>query len=97
MPAYMVAQYRSTEEYDAYRSAVTALNRLHGARILSKPGTAKALEGRWDFDSMVVIEFESRAAAEAFYSSPAYARVKALRMQAPPMLIVLLDGAETGH
>ena len=97
MPAYMVAQYRSTDEYDAYRSAVTALNQQHGARILSKPGSATALEGRWEFDSIVVIEFESRAAAEAFYSSQAYARVKALRMQAPPMLIVLLDGAEKSH
>lgn len=93
MPAYMIAQYRNSAEYDAYRSAVVALNRLHGARILTKAGTARALEGNWAFDSMVVVEFESQAAAEAFYSSQAYEHIKALRVQAPPMLIVLVDGA----
>ena len=94
MPAYMIAQYRNSEEYDAYRSAVVALNQLHSAKILTKAGTARVLEGHWEFDSMVVVEFESQAAAKAFYSSQAYEHIKALRVQAPPMLIVLVDGAE---
>jgi uncharacterized protein (DUF1330 family) len=94
MPAYMIAQYRNSAEYDAYRSAVVALNRLHGARILTKARTARALEGHWEFDSMVLVEFESQAAAEAFYSSQAYEDIRALRVQAPPILIVLVDGAE---
>ena len=76
MPAYMIAQYRNSEEYDAYRGAVVALNQLHGARILTKAGTARALEGHWEFDSMVVVEFESQAAAEAFYSSQAYEHIE---------------------
>jgi uncharacterized protein (DUF1330 family) len=92
MAAYMVAQYRSAEEYAAYRVAVAELNRKCGARILTKSGTARCIEGEWSHDSMVIIEFASLTAAQQFYQSQQYAAVKALRQDAPPMSIVLVDG-----
>ena len=82
-------------EYAAYRSAASELNLKWGARILTKAGTARLLEGSWDHDSMVVIEFANRQSAEEFYSSDAYAAAKALRKDAPPLLIVLIDGADS--
>lgn len=93
MPAYMVSQYRSSNEYDAYRKAVIELNRKHGARILTKAGTARCIEGNWAADSMVIIEFASAEAAKEFYESKEYAEVKALRESAPPLTIVVMDGA----
>jgi uncharacterized protein (DUF1330 family) len=93
MPAYMVAQYRNSKEYDAYRAAVSALNAKHGSRILTKAGTAKCIEGNWTSDSMVIIEFASLDAAKQFYESSEYAQVKALRKDAPPLTIVVMDGA----
>jgi uncharacterized protein (DUF1330 family) len=92
MPAYMVAQYRSVKEYAAYRTAVGELNRKYGARILTQSGTARCIEGEWDHDSMVIIEFASLTAAQQFYQSQEYAAVKALRQDAPPISIVLVDG-----
>ncbi len=93
MPAYMVSQYRNGPEYDAYRKAVADLNRRHGARILTRPGTAFCVEGNWDADSMVIIEFPSLQAARGFYESTEYAAVKALRKDAAPLTIVVMDGA----
>ena len=93
MPAYMVAQYRSLKEYDAYRAAAGELNRKHGARILTRAGTARCIEGDWQSDSMVIIEFASMEHAQQFYNSPEYAAVKALRKNAPPITIVVMDGA----
>ena len=69
MPAYMVAQYRSSQEYAAYRTAVADLNRKYGARILTQSGTARCIEGEWNHDSMVIIEFASLAVAQQFYQS----------------------------
>jgi uncharacterized protein (DUF1330 family) len=92
MPAYIVAQYRSAKEYSAYRIAVAELNRTSGARILTQSGTARCIEGEWDHDSMVIIEFASLTAAQQFYQSQEYAAVKALRQGAPPISIVLVDG-----
>jgi uncharacterized protein (DUF1330 family) len=92
MAAYMVAQYRSATEYAAYRTAVAELNRRHGARILTQPGTAQCIEGEWNHDSMVIIEFASLADAQQFYRSQEYAAVKALRRGAPPISIVVVDG-----
>ncbi len=93
MPAYMVSQYRSSKEYDAYRAAVSELNRKHGARILTRAGTARCIEGDWQCDSMVIIEFESLDAARKFYESEEYKAVKALRENAPPLTIVVMDGS----
>jgi uncharacterized protein (DUF1330 family) len=93
MPAYMVSQYRNSRELDAYRAAASALNAKHGARILTKPGTARCIEGDWPADSMVIIEFASMEAATRFFESPEYAEVKALRKNAPPLTIVVMDGA----
>ena len=64
MPAYMVAQYRSLKEYDAYRKAAIELNRKHGARVLTKAGTSRCVEGEWPHENLVIIEFDSMEAAE---------------------------------
>jgi uncharacterized protein (DUF1330 family) len=93
MAAYIVSQMRNSSAYDAYRTAVTELNRKHGARILTRRGTAKCLEGDWQADSMVIIEFESLEAAQRFYDSQEYEEVKKLRQDAPPITIVIIDGA----
>jgi uncharacterized protein (DUF1330 family) len=45
---------------------------------------------------MVIIEFASLTAAQQFYQSQEYAAVKALRQDAPPMSIVLVDGVPGG-
>ncbi|HEV7612450.1 MAG TPA: DUF1330 domain-containing protein [Steroidobacteraceae bacterium] len=92
MPAYMVAQYRSSQEYAAYRTAVAELNRKYDARILTQSGTARSVEGEWNHDSMVIIEFASLEVAQQFYQSREYAEVKALRQGAPPISIVVVDG-----
>lgn len=95
MSALIIAQYRNSDEYAAYRRAASDLNAKVGARILTKAGTSQLLEGVWEYDSMVVIEFENRAAAEAFYASDTYKAAKALRKDAPPLLVVLVDGADS--
>jgi uncharacterized protein (DUF1330 family) len=92
MPAYMISQYRNLKEYDSYRAAVGPLNAKAGARILTKPGSAQVVEGAWPYDNAVIIEFASREAARAFYESAEYAAVKALRKDAPPMTVIVLDG-----
>ena len=92
MAAYIVSQMRNSSAYDAYRTAVTELNRKHGARILTRRGTAKCLEGDWQADSLMIIEFDSLEAARQFYDSREYQEVKKLRQDAPPVTIVIVDG-----
>ena len=93
MAAYIVSQMRNSSAYDAYRTAVTELNRKYGARILTRRGTALCLEGNWQADSLTIIEFDSLEAAQRFYDSPEYAEVKKLRQDAPPLTMVIVDGA----
>lgn len=57
---------------------------------------AVALEGSWDDDRIVVLEFPTREAALAWYHSPAYRELRDLRWSAADAVILLADGAEPG-
>ena len=93
MPAYVVAQYRRSPDYDSYRAAAAELNRKYDARILTQSGTEQCIEGEWIATAMVIIEFASLTRAREFLTSRAYEEVKALRRGAPPITIVVVDGA----
>jgi uncharacterized protein (DUF1330 family) len=89
----MVAQFRNSKEYDTYRAAAGELNRKYGAKILTRSGSARSVEGYWPHDTMVIIEFASLEVAQKFYESKEYMATKALRKEAPPINIVIIDGA----
>jgi uncharacterized protein (DUF1330 family) len=51
------------------------------------------LEGNFDRDRLVVIEFADRAAAEAWYNSPEYQAARKLREGAAIGTFIAVDGA----
>ncbi|HTK92871.1 MAG TPA: DUF1330 domain-containing protein [Verrucomicrobiae bacterium] len=48
----------------------------HGGKFVVRGGGLSVLEGEWPFARTVIVEFPSRAAAEAWYRSPAYQKVQ---------------------
>ena len=65
-----------------------------GGRYLVRAPTATALEGDWDADRIVVLEFPTRADALAWYHSPEYRDLRELRWSAADAVILLADGVE---
>jgi uncharacterized protein (DUF1330 family) len=92
MTAYIVSQYDLLPEYDAYRKQATALNLEHDARVITVSGTEEVIEGNWPFQGLTIIQFKSVEHAREFIASEPYKAVKALRADAPPLTIVLVDG-----
>ena len=95
MTAYIIGRITVTdsERYPDYTSQTPALIAKHGGRFVVRGGAPATLEGPDETRRMVVIEFPSRAAAEAFYNDPAYEPVRAIRWAAAKSELILVDGA----
>jgi uncharacterized protein (DUF1330 family) len=65
---------------------------MFGGRYLVRGNDVRALEGTWDHERMVVVEFPDKAAALAWYESPAYRPLRDLRQRSAEAVILLAEG-----
>lgn len=94
MAAYVIAQIEVTDpaQFEAYRQQVPATIAAYGGRYLVRGGESETLEGTWNPKRIVVLEFPDRATAKAWWSSQAYAPVKAIRVAAARTELIAIDG-----
>ena len=64
----------------------------HGGRYLARGGATVTLEGDWEPDRLVVIEFESVEAARAWYDSDDYREIRQMREGAGEWRMVVVEG-----
>ena len=96
MPAYVIADVREVRDPDAlveYRRRNTDAVARHGGRFVVRGGELERLEGDWDTQRIVVMEFPDMAAARGWYESEDYAPLKAMRQAASDTNIILVAGA----
>ncbi len=84
MAAYVIANVRVTDpdRYPEYISRVSRTIERHGGRYLVRGGEVEVLEGNWEPQRLVILEFESMERFRQFYDSPDYAPLKRLRHEA---------------
>jgi uncharacterized protein (DUF1330 family) len=94
MSAYLIAdvEVRDPDVYAEYRRQVLPLIQRHGGRFLVRGGAHEVLEGAWKPQRIVVIEFPDLAALEAWYRSPEYAKLIALRQGASRGSLIAVEG-----
>lgn len=94
MPAYIVAQVevRDPARYGEYMKHTPRVIAQYGGRFIVRGGEMATLEGPDGPGRMVIIEFPSLEQAKAFYASPEYAPVKALRAGAGVGRFVVVEG-----
>lgn len=94
MPTYLIADIRviNQQRYEEYRLLVRDAVLGHGGRYVVRTSAVEVVEGGWAPPRLVVIEFPTRGAAEAFYDSPDYRQARDLRTNATMMDMVLVDG-----
>jgi uncharacterized protein (DUF1330 family) len=98
MAAYLIVEHKITDpaKFDEYRIKVGPMIAKHGGRYITKGGTHRVLETKhWLPDRVVVIEFPDMAALDAWYRSPEYQPLIALRQAATDMahdMLMAVDG-----
>jgi len=99
MPAYAIAHLHSVRmgpDIVTYLERIDATLEPFGGRFIVHGGPKTVLEGDLPGD-VIVIEFPDRAAAEAWYASPAYREILPLRLDNAEGVAVIVDGVGPEH
>jgi uncharacterized protein (DUF1330 family) len=94
MAAYLYGNIEITDPalYEEYRRDVPAVIAAHGGRYLVRGGAVKVLEGNGVPQRQVILEFPDMAQLEAFYHSPEYQRLVAIRQRAASGTLFAIEG-----
>ena len=94
MPAYLIADVEVLDAagYEEYRQQVPATIAAFGGRYLARGGALTVLEGSWSPKRGVILEFPSLDKLKAWYDSPAYVPLRALRERTTKSNLVMIDG-----
>jgi uncharacterized protein (DUF1330 family) len=91
---YVIAEITVTdpEAYKQYAASVPPIAAKFGGKYLVRGGQTVAVEGERPSGRIVVIEFDSLAAARSFEDSPDYQAITPLRQKAARSRVFLVEG-----
>ena len=94
MAAYVLVDISQTDPERAarYRAMSGPSVERHGGRFLARGGAIRVLEGDWQPERLVIIEFTSTEVAQAWYDSEDYRQARAVRAGAGVWRMVVVDG-----
>jgi uncharacterized protein (DUF1330 family) len=95
MTAYFIGEHAVADaaKYEDYLRRVAPMIERCGGRYITRIGSHKVLEGDWKPNRVVIIEFPDMAALNAWYQSPEYQPLIALRQSASADVLIAVDGA----
>nr|WP_087574607.1 DUF1330 domain-containing protein [Sphingomonas sp. CDS-1] len=93
MKCYLLGNVVVTEpeRFSEYLAQVPRIIAQYGGRYVVRGGAVHPLEGDLGIKRVILIEFDSREAADRFYDSEEYAPLKKLRMEAAQSQIMFVD------
>jgi uncharacterized protein (DUF1330 family) len=92
---YIIASVKVTDpqKYEGYKVLSGPAMSANGGRFIVRGGTKELLEGAWEHPRVVILEFDSFAAAKAAYHSPEYAKAREAREGAADFDMIVVEGA----
>ena len=74
MSAYVITDItvNNPEKYEYYKKLTLPAIEAYGGKYLARGGRAEKLEGNWEPDRIVLLEFESVVKAKKWIDSPEY-------------------------
>ncbi len=80
------------ERYEDYKRLATASIATHGGRYLVRGGAVEVLDGDWNPNRLVVLEFPSVEQAKGWRNSPEYAEARAIRDSCARARMIVVEG-----
>jgi uncharacterized protein (DUF1330 family) len=95
MAAYLIAEHLISDAalFAQYRDQVAPMIARYGGRYITGGGTHEILDGTWQPHRVVVIEFPDMTALKAWFHSPEYEPLIALRRAAATDVLIAIEGA----
>lgn len=94
MTVYIVAQLKFTrrELYDRYQSRFADVFRKFKGKLLVADENPVVMEGNWERDKVVIMEFPDDAAAREFQTSPEYLAIAEDRKAGTDAVVLTVRG-----
>jgi uncharacterized protein (DUF1330 family) len=94
MSAYVIVETNVSdpEQYERYKEAASVSVAAGGGRYIARGGELAVLEGDWQPQRLVVLEFDDLEAARQWYESEQYRAARALREGAATLRMVAVQG-----
>jgi uncharacterized protein (DUF1330 family) len=94
LKAYVVADIRVTDPqgYQGYLSAISPVVKKYGGTYIARAGRTTSVEGTPPKGRIVIIEFPSFSAAEAFETAPEALAAGAIRHRTATSRIFVVEG-----
>ncbi|HVF99522.1 MAG TPA: DUF1330 domain-containing protein [Chloroflexia bacterium] len=94
MVAYVIVDIDVTdpEGYEAYKAPAAANVLASGGRYRVRGGKTEVLEGDWQPNRLVVLEFDSMEQVKAWWNSEEYAPLKDVRHRTTNSRMIVVEG-----
>jgi uncharacterized protein (DUF1330 family) len=94
MSAYVVVEItiHDPATYEQYKQLAPSSIAKYGGRYAVRGGKTEALEGTWNPERFVILEFPTADAARNWWSSPEYTEARAIRQSCSTARMLLVDG-----
>ena len=94
MPAYIIADIEVTDHtgYEDYKKQASASLANYGGRFVVRGGACAGLEGAWQPQRVIVIEFPDMTRARQWWASAEYRDAKAVRQRTAKTRMIAVEG-----
>ncbi|MBK8292037.1 MAG: DUF1330 domain-containing protein [Flammeovirgaceae bacterium] len=96
MPAYIIVEVtvHNPAEYEDYKKLTPGSLKNFQGKFIVRGGKTESLEGEWNPQRIVVLEFPTMALAKSWWASEEYAPAKALRQRTAHTKMIMVEGFE---
>ena len=94
MPAYIIVEVKvkNHKEYENYKKLVSPSLDVYGGKFIVRGGKVETLEGGWEPERIVILEFENASKAKAWWGSLEYSEAKKLRYKTADSKMIVVEG-----
>lgn len=94
MPAYLIASVdvKDSDKFKDYLAASPKILEKYTGRFLARGGEVLKLEGNWNPNRIVIVEFDTYEKAKEFWNSTDYKPLKEIRQLSANTNMIIVDG-----
>jgi uncharacterized protein (DUF1330 family) len=94
MPAYVIVEISIDDPvaYEEYKKLTPAAIAAYGGRFVVRGGQTESLEGDWQPERIVVLEFPTVAIVKEWWASDQYTKAKEIRQRAATTKMLVVEG-----
>ena len=94
MPAYVIVDVKISnhEDYEEYKKLTPASITAYDGKFIVRGGKTETLEGDWDPERIVVLEFPTVERAKEWWASEMYAPAKQIRQRTASTQMIVVEG-----